>query len=212
MMNLIFLGPPGAGKGTLAARVKEAYSIPHISTGDLFRDAIRNETELGKRVKAILDSGDLVPDEVTVEMVRRRLQEKDAQNGFILDGFPRTIGQAESLEDFARIDAVINLIVEKDLLITRLSGRRIAKQSGRVYHIHYNPPKVQGKCDETGEKLIQRPDDKPEAIENRLEVYRTQTEPLIAFYREKNILHDVDASPSPEAVYDSLRPFLDGLS
>ncbi len=211
-MNLIFLGPPGAGKGTLAARVKEAYSIPHISTGDLFRDAIRNETELGKRVKAILDSGDLVPDEVTVEMVRRRLQEKDAQNGFILDGFPRTIGQAESLEDFARIDAVINLIVEKDLLITRLSGRRIAKQSGRVYHIHYNPPKVQGKCDETGEKLIQRPDDKPEAIENRLEVYRTQTEPLIAFYREKNILHDVDASPSPEAVYDSLRPFLDGLS
>ncbi len=211
-MNLIFLGPPGAGKGTLAAKVKEGYSIPHISTGDLFRDAIRKETDLGKRVKAILDSGDLVPDEVTVEMVRRRLEDRDTQSGFILDGFPRTIGQADSLAGFAKMDAVINLVVDKALIIKRLSGRRMAKKSGRIYHIHYNPPKVEGKCDETGEDLIQRPDDKPEAIENRLEVYRKQTEPLIAYYREKDILHDVDASPSPEEVYDSLRPLLDGLS
>jgi adenylate kinase len=211
-MNLIFLGPPGAGKGTLAAQVHQAYRIPHISTGDLFREAINKQTDLGKRVKSILDAGDLVPDEVTVEMVRRRLQEDDTKNGYILDGFPRTIPQAESLEEFSRIDAVINLVVDKETIIKRLSGRRIAKKSGRVYHIHYNPPKVPGKCDESGEELIQRDDDKPEAIENRLEVYRRQTEPLVEFYRNRKLLHDVDASPASEEVFRNLEPFLDGLS
>lgn len=207
-MNLIFLGPPGAGKGTLAAMVKDAYRIPHISTGDLFRAAINNQTDLGKKVKAILDAGDLVPDEVTIEMVRRRLEEEDARNGFILDGFPRTIPQAEALEDFARIDSVINLVVDKETVIKRLSGRRIAKKSGRVYHIHFNPPQVEGICDESGEELIQRDDDRPEAIENRLEVYHSQTAPLIEYYRNKGLLQDVDASPAPKEVFNSLTALL----
>ncbi|MFP4267795.1 MAG: adenylate kinase [Spirochaetaceae bacterium] len=207
-MNLIFLGPPGAGKGTLAATVSDAYSIPHISTGDLFRAAINNQTDLGKKVKAILDAGDLVPDELTIEMVRRRLKEGDAEKGFILDGFPRTIPQAEALEDFAHIDSVINLVVDKETVIKRLSGRRIAKNSGKVYHIHYNPPKVEGICDESGEQLIQREDDKPEAIENRLEVYHSQTAPLIEYYRGKGLLLDVDASPAPEEVFNSLTALL----
>ncbi|MFO7850783.1 MAG: adenylate kinase [Spirochaetia bacterium] len=207
-MNLIFLGPPGAGKGTLAVMVHDAYGIPHISTGDLFRTAINNQTDLGKKVKAILDSGDLVPDEITIEMVRRRLKEEDAQNGFILDGFPRTIPQAESLESFADIDSVINLVVDKETVIKRLSGRRIAKKSGRVYHLEYNPPKIEGRCDESGEELIQRPDDQPEAIENRLEVYHSQTAPLIEYYRDRGLLQDVDASPSPEEVFNSLTALL----
>ncbi len=211
-MNLIFLGPPGAGKGTLASRVQSSYEIPQISTGDLFRAAIAEENDLGKRVKAILDSGDLVPDEVTVEMVRRRLEEPDARNGYILDGFPRTIPQAEALEEFSRIDAVINLVLDKEMVIKRLSGRRIAKKSGRVYHLEYDPPKVPGTCDETGEELIQRPDDKPEAIENRLAVYHRQTEPLVDYYRQKELLHDIDASPSADEVFVSLKPLLDTLS
>jgi adenylate kinase len=207
-MNLIFLGPPGAGKGTLAAMTKEEYGIPHVSTGDLFRAAIRDQTELGKRVKSILDAGDLVPDELTVEIVRERLSQDDAQGGFILDGFPRTIPQAEALEAFKSIDAVINFQVDKELIIKRLSGRRIAKQSGRVYHIHFNPPKVEGKCDETGEELIQRDDDKPEAIEHRLEVYHEQTAPLISYYRERGLLTDIDGSPTPEEVFAELKKHL----
>jgi adenylate kinase len=207
-MNLIFLGPPGAGKGTIAAMTKEEFGIPHVSTGDLFREAIHNQTELGKQVKSILDSGDLVPDELTVKIVRERLEESDAQSGFILDGFPRTIPQAEALEEFRTIDAVINFQVDKELIIKRLSGRRIAKQSGRVYHIHYNPPKVEGKCDETGEELIQRDDDKPEAVEHRLEVYHSQTAPLISYYRERNLLKDLDASPDPDEVFRRLKEYL----
>ena len=207
-MNLIFLGPPGAGKGTIAAMTKEEFGIPHVSTGDLFREAIHNQTELGKRVKSILDSGDLVPDELTVKIVRERLDESDAQSGFILDGFPRTIPQAEALEEFRTIDAVINFQVDKELIIKRLSGRRIAKQSGRVYHIHYNPPKVEGKCDETGEELIQRDDDKPEAVEHRLEVYHSQTAPLISYYRERDLLKDLDASPDPDEVFRRLKDYL----
>jgi adenylate kinase len=187
---------------------KEEYGIPHVSTGDLFRAAIRDQTELGKRVKSILDAGDLVPDELTVEIVRERLSQDDAQGGFILDGFPRTIPQAEALEAFKSIDAVINFQVDKELIIKRLSGRRIAKQSGRVYHIHFNPPKVEGKCDETGEELIQRDDDKPEAIEHRLEVYHEQTAPLISYYRERGLLTDIDGSPTPEEVFAELKKHL----
>ncbi len=210
-MNLIFLGPPGAGKGTIATRVKDQYKIPHISTGDLFRAHIQNQTELGKEVKAILDSGELVPDKLTIEMVRQRLQESDTQNGFILDGFPRTIPQAEALSDFARIDAVLNFELSKDSIIKRLSGRRIAKQSGRVYHILYNPPKVEGKCDESGETLIQRPDDKPEAIENRLSVYERQTAPLINFYQKKSLLIAINAEPSADEVFSQVQEKLDQL-
>jgi adenylate kinase len=207
-MNLIFLGPPGAGKGTIAALVKEFYKIPHISTGDLFRAAIHQETELGKKVKAILAAGDLVPDEVTIEMVKQRLQEDDAKNGYILDGFPRTIPQAEALATFAEIDCVVNFNVSRELIIKRLSGRRVAKKSGRVYHIIYNPPKVDGICDESGEPLIQRDDDKEEAIINRLQVYKEQTEPLIAYYRNANKLVDIDSSKSVDEIVEDLKTAL----
>jgi adenylate kinase len=191
---------------------EKEFGIPQISTGDLFRAAINNGTDLGKQVKSILDSGDLVPDELTVRIVRERLADEDAQNGFILDGFPRTIAQAEALEEFKKVDAVINFLVEKELIIKRLSGRRIAKGSGRVYHVDYNPPKVPGKCDETGEELIQRDDDKPEAVEHRLRVYHEQTAPLISYYRDRGLLKDLDASPSPEEVFGALRSYLSDLS
>ncbi len=210
-MNLIFLGPPGAGKGTIASRVKGHYEIPHISTGDLFRAHIQNKTDLGTRVKAILDSGELVPDEMTIEMVRQRLQAGDTSKGFILDGFPRTIPQAEALGKFASIDAVLNFELSKESIIKRLSGRRIAKKSGRVYHIHYNPPKVEGKCDESGEALIQREDDKPAAIENRLAVYEKQTAPLIEYYVKQGSLVSINAEPSADEVFAQVQRELDSL-
>lgn len=204
-MNLIFLGPPGAGKGTIAAIAKDALNISHISTGDLFRSAIRNETELGLKVKAILAAGNLVPDEVTIAMVEERLQENDTKNGFILDGFPRTIPQADALMQFTTIDKAINFVLDRDTILRRLSGRRVAKNSGKVYHILYNPPKVEGICDITGEPLIQRPDDKEEAILNRLEVYEKQTEPLINYYKEKGLLCDIDSSLDPQEVFALLK-------
>lgn len=207
-MNLIFLGPPGAGKGTIAALAKDVYSILHISTGDLFRDAIRNESELGKKVKAILAAGDLVPDEVTIAMVKERISKDDAKNGFILDGFPRTIAQAEALSEFATIDAAVNFELSRELIIKRLSGRRVAKNSGKVYHIIYNPPKVEGICDESGEPLIQRDDDKESAILNRLEVYEAQTKPLIDYYQKKGLLVSIDSSKSQQEVLEELKQVL----
>ncbi|MCR5731481.1 MAG: adenylate kinase [Sphaerochaetaceae bacterium] len=199
-MNLVFLGPPGAGKGTIAAKAKDVYKVPHISTGDLFRANIKNETELGKKVKAILAAGDLVPDSVTIEMVRERLKEADAKNGFILDGFPRTIAQADALSEMTGLDAVVNFVLAKEEIIKRLSGRRVCKSTGRTYHVLFNPPKVEGIDDETGEPLIQRDDDKEDAIRNRLEVYEASTAPLIEYYRAKGLLVDVDASKSPDEV------------
>lgn len=199
-MNLVFLGPPGAGKGTIAAIAKEKLGVPHISTGDLFRAAIKNETELGKQVKSILASGELVPDSVTVEMVRERFLDKDTENGFILDGFPRTISQADSLADMKRIDHVVNFLLDREEIVKRLSGRRMCKSTGKIYHVVYNPPKVEGIDDETGEPLIQRDDDKEDAILNRLEVYDRQTAPLISYYKEKGLLRDIDAKGSPETV------------
>jgi adenylate kinase len=203
-MNLIFLGPPGAGKGTMATRLAEERGIPHISTGDIFRENINNETELGKQVKAILDSGELVPDELTIELVKDRLKQEDAKAGFILDGFPRTIPQAEALEGFATIDTVVRFVLGDEEIIKRLSGRRVHKPSGRTYHVVFNPPKAPGKDDVTGEELIQRPDDREESIKNRLEVYRRQTEPLVNFYQEKGLLIDIDASPEPDSVFANL--------
>lgn len=203
-MRLVFLGPPGAGKGTIAAKAKLVYSIPHISTGDLFRANIKNGTELGRRVQAILAAGDLVPDEVTIDMVRERLKEEDALNGFILDGFPRTIAQADALGAMTDLDRVVNFVLDKEDIVKRLSGRRVCKSTGRTYHILYNPPKVEGIDDETGEALIQRDDDKEEAIRNRLEVYEASTAPLIAYYRDKGLLVDIDASKSPDEVLSSM--------
>jgi adenylate kinase len=203
-MNLVFLGPPGAGKGTIAALAKNSLGIPHISTGDLFREAIKNQTELGKQVKSILSSGELVPDSVTVAMVKERFSQADVGDGFILDGFPRTIPQAQSLETMKKIDHVVNFQLDRERIVKRLSGRRMCKSTGRIYHILYNPPKKDGFDDETGEALIQREDDKEEAILNRLHVYERQTEPLIRYYKEKGLLRDIDASGAPEIVLASM--------
>lgn len=209
-MKLVFLGPPGAGKGTIAKRAKDFYSIPHISTGDLFRNHINNETELGKQVKSILASGSLVPDSITIEMVRQRLAEPDCENGFILDGFPRTIPQADALAGMVELDAVVNFVISNEDIVERLSGRRMCPSNGNLYHIKFHPPKVDGKDDETGEDLIQRDDDKPEAILHRLDVYAEQTEPLINYYREKGILKDVLTSNSmnPDKVFEATKAIL----
>lgn len=204
-MNFVFLGPPGAGKGTIAAKAKDVYGIPHISTGDLFRSNIKNETELGKRVKEILAKGDLVPDEITIEMVKDRFNDDDCEKGFILDGFPRTVFQAEALSSMKKIDAVINFVLDREQIVKRLSGRRVCKSNGNTYHIIYNPPKKDGFDDETGEPLIQRDDDKEEAILNRLEVYEKATKPLIDYYAKKGLLIDIDASLSPEEVLEALK-------
>jgi adenylate kinase len=200
-MNLVFLGPPGAGKGTIAQKVMEKYSLPHISTGELFRKAISNGTPLGKEVESILAAGKLVTDDVTIEIVRQRLMESDTCDGFILDGFPRTIFQGEALLKLRPIDHVINFVLEEEEVVKRLSGRRIAKSSGRTYHLIYNPPQLEGIDDETGEPLVQRDDDKEEAILQRLKVYEQQTAPLIEFFRERSLLRDVDAKYSPDRVF-----------
>jgi adenylate kinase len=197
-MKLIFLGPPGAGKGTLAGLVSADHGIPQISTGDMFRAAIKNESALGKKVKAILASGELVPDDVTVELVKERLSQPDAAKGYILDGFPRTIPQAEALEKFQTLDAVVNFEINDELVVKRLSGREICKNCGAIYHVTNMPSKVKGVCDKCGGPLYTRPDDSLESITNRLDVYRRQTEPLIAFYRGKKLLRDIDSSKSPE--------------
>jgi len=204
-MNLVFLGPPGAGKGTMASRLAEDMKIPHISTGDMFRSAMAQGTELGLKAKAIMEAGDLVPDELTIAMVKERLSNPDAQNGYILDGFPRTIPQAEALDEFATIEQAVRFELDEEQLVRRLSGRRVHKPSGRTYHVEFAPPKEPGKDDVTGEPLIQRDDDKEEAIRNRLKVYHDQTAPLVSYYENKGILVSVDASPPPDEVYESLK-------
>ncbi|MGP1587327.1 MAG: adenylate kinase [Treponemataceae bacterium] len=199
-MNFIFLGPPGAGKGTLAKEAAKAYNIPHISTGDIFRDNIKRETELGKKAKAIIDAGGLVSDEITIDLVKDRLSQPDTEKGYILDGFPRTIPQAEALETFAKIDAAVNFDIADDAVVERLGGRVCCKECGQMFHTKFNPPKVQGTCDKCNGELYTRDDDKTEAIENRLVVYRKSTSPLIDFYKKKGLLVDVDARPAPEKV------------
>ena len=210
-MKLIFLGPPGAGKGTLAGLVSKEFGIPQISTGDMFREAIKKETELGKRVKAILGRGDLVPDDLTVSLVKERLAQEDARKGYILDGFPRTIPQAESLEKIQALDAVVNFAISDELVVKRLSGREICKSCGAIYHVVNMPSKVKGVCDKCGGPLYTRPDDSLESITNRLEVYRTQTEPLIEFYRKRKLLKDIDSSKSPEDTHSQIKATLSGL-
>jgi adenylate kinase len=207
-MNLIFLGAPGAGKGTLATLLSKDYGIPQISTGDLFRAAVKEGSELGKKVKGIMEKGELVPDSLTVELVEERLAKPDTQQGYILDGFPRTVAQADALAGFQKIDAVINFSISDELVIRRLSGRRVCRSCGAIYHIENMPPKVEGACDRCGGELYIRDDDKIESIKNRLRVYKEQTEPLIAYYREKELLREIDSSTSPE---DSLRQIKDLL-
>lgn len=199
-MNFIFLGPPGAGKGTLAAAVSALYGIPHISTGEIFRAAIKAQTPLGKKVKAIIDSGALVGDDITVELIRDRLAQSDAKNGFILDGFPRTINQAEQLEKIAKIDCAVNFDINDEAVVERLSGRRVCRKCSHNFHVVFMPPEKENTCTHCGGELYIRDDDKPEAIKHRLEVYRAQTAPLIDFYRSKNLLKNIDAKPATDII------------
>ena len=194
MNNFIFLGPPGAGKGSLAVKVAEDYKIPHISTGDIFRANIKAQTPLGVKVKAIIDSGSLVSDELTFELVKDRLAQDDCKNGYILDGFPRTIPQAEMLDGLVADLKVVNFQIKDEIVIGRLSTRRVCKACGANYNIKTLPPKVEGVCDKCGGELYQRDDDKQESILHRMDVYREQTEPLINYYKNKGKITDLDAS------------------
>ena len=194
MNNFIFLGPPGAGKGSLAVKVAEDYKIPHISTGDIFRANIKNQTPLGVKVKAIIDSGSLVSDDLTCELVKDRLSQPDCKNGYILDGFPRTIPQAEMFTKICDNVKVVNFEIKDEIVIRRLSTRRVCKACGANFNVLTLPPKVEGVCDKCGGELYQRDDDKQESILHRMDVYREQTEPLIKFYRDKGAITDLDAS------------------
>lgn len=193
-MNFIFLGPPGAGKGSLAVKVAEAYKIPHISTGDIFRAAIKNQTELGKKVKDIIDSGGLVSDDITCALVKERLEQDDVKNGFILDGFPRTIPQAEAFTKICPNVTVVNFVIKDEIVIKRLSTRRVCRKCGENYNLITLPSKKDGICDKCGGELYQRDDDKESSILHRMDVYREQTEPLISFYRSKKQLKDIDGA------------------
>jgi adenylate kinase len=204
-MKLIFLGPPGAGKGTLAAKTVELLKVPHISTGNIFRAAIADQSPLGLKVKAILDSGQLVDDETTIGLVRERLAHDDAQKGYILDGFPRTIPQAQALAQFSAVDKVVNFDIPDSGVLERLGGRRVCRKCGYNFHAVFNRPKQEGVCDYCGGEVFTREDDRPEAIQKRLEVYRVQTAPLIDFYREKGLLVDIDAQPMVDVVLVNFR-------
>lgn len=205
-MRLVLLGPPGAGKGTQAANIINKYQIPHISTGDIFRKNIKEGTELGKKAKEYMDKGLLVPDEIVVAIVKDRLTEDDCKNGFLLDGFPRTVAQADALDAELKemgvaLDKVINIDVSKENLIERAVGRRICKECGQTYHIKFNPPKVENKCDICGGELYQRKDDTIETVTKRIEVYLEQTKPLIDYYKNKGILVDINGEQSIEKVF-----------
>lgn len=208
-MKIIMLGAPGAGKGTQAKRIAAKYSIPHISTGDIFRANIKNNTELGQKAKTYMDKGELVPDELVVDLIMDRFKQPDAANGYVLDGFPRTIPQAEALDkalaaNGESVDFAINVEVPDENIIKRMGGRRACVGCGATYHIEFNAPKVEGVCDTCGEKLILRDDDKPETVKNRLSVYHDQTQPLIEYYNKKNVLREVDGTMAMDDVFDAI--------
>jgi adenylate kinase len=211
------MGLPGAGKGTQAEKIVEKYEIPHISTGDMFRAAMKEGTELGLKAKSYMDKGELVPDEVTIGIVRERLSKDDCKKGFLLDGFPRTVAQAEALESIMsdlgkKIDYVINIDVDKDLLLERLTGRRICKSCGSTYHLVFNPPKVAGKCDRCGGELYQRADDNAETVQNRLDVNLKQAKPLLDFYGEKGYLKNIDGTQEINKVFEDIDQLLGKLA
>ena len=212
-MKLLIMGRPGAGKGTQAVNIKEFYNIPHISTGDMFRAAIKNETKLGLLAKGYMDQGALVPDEVTIGIVQERLLEDDCKNGFLLDGFPRTIAQAEALDKFLSengitLDAVLDVNVPAEILVRRMVGRRVCKTCGATFHVEFNAPKVEGICDNCGTALIQRADDTEATAVNRLSVYDNSTAPLLEFYSKKNILKTVNGDQPLDKVFEDIKVVL----
>ncbi len=209
-LNLILLGPPGAGTGTQAERLTEDFNLPYFATGNILRAAVEEGTELGRKAKEFMDAGELVPDDVIIGVILERVQGDDARDGFLLDGFPRTIPQAEALDRaLSELDrsltAVLLVDVPDEEVIRRLSGRRVSVKTGRVYHVEFDPPKHEDRCDVDGSRLIQRDDDKPETIKNRLEVYHTTTEPLVGYYDERDLLRRFDGTRNPTEVHDHIR-------
>ena len=208
-MKIVLLGPPGAGKGTQAKSISNRYSIPHISTGDIFRKNISEETPLGIQAKQYIDNGQLVPDEVTINMVKDRLTWEDCKNGYLLDGFPRTVAQAEALEAFLnsrdeKIDTALLIDVPMEFILERMTGRRICGSCGASYHVKFNPTKGEGICDVCGSEVVQRKDDREDTVRERLDVYERQTQPLIDFYKEKNLLSTVDGTKAINEVFESI--------
>ncbi len=212
-MKLILLGPPGAGKGTQAESIRDVYRLTHISTGDIFRKNMKENTVLGKKAKEYVDKGQLVPDEITIAMVEDRLKEEDAQAGFLLDGFPRSAAQAEALDEMlmelgTKLDKVINLEVDKKILVDRAVGRRLCKDCGATYHIRYNPPKAEGICDKCGGELYQRADDVAETVEKRITVYENETMPLVEYYTKKGNIVTINGDQPIETVFDEIKKAL----
>jgi adenylate kinase len=212
-MRILLMGPPGAGKGTQAERIAGHWKMPHIATGDIFREAIKAGTDLGRQTKSYLDAGELVPDAVTIGIVRERLQEPDCTPGFLLDGFPRTIPQAEALERLLddlsmRLDLVLNIKIAPAVLVERLTGRRICRQCGTSYHLVFNPPKQDGICDRCGGELYQRSDDTLETVGDRMRVYTNKTAPLLEFYRQRGLLREVDGEPGIDTVWNAIHGIL----
>lgn len=215
-LNIILMGPPGAGKGTQAELIKAEYPIPHISTGDMFREAVSNGTELGMEAKRYMDEGKLVPDEVTIGIVKERLAQDDCKKGFLLDGFPRTTVQAKALDEVMEelgrtVEAAINISVPDEVLIERISNRVSCQNCKAVYNLKFNPPQEEGKCSKCGGELVQRADDKGETVRKRLEVYKEQTNPLLDYYETKGILHDFDGYRDTSAVFSDIKQLLESL-
>jgi len=212
-LNLILFGPPGAGKGTQADRLRSDFRLPYISTGDMLRDNVREGTELGKDAQKYMDAGELVPDDVIVAMAAERLGADDAKDGFILDGFPRTLEQGEALDEQLsdsgrRVTAALLIDVPDEEVVRRISGRRVCVKSGHNYHVDFDPPKREGVCDQDGTRLMQRDDDKPDVVQNRLRVYHEQTEPLIDYYDQRGLMRRIDGTRSPADVHDHIRAMI----